>query len=656
MSIKKKLLAVLLLTSVVPLIIFIAISFYFAENTAVKNSMSDNLKRTELVQEKVSALINEDLHGLEMAAKNPSIQSYDKEGINNVLSYNLKVYKSFGSYVVTKPDGNQFIKVPDGKLANAADRNFFQLAMKGNDEVVSEILQSNTNGNLITVLATPIRDAQNANVTGVLQGTIQLTMLKDFVKELSDNDVTVYVLDSDGKLLADANKTLEKLEDREDLSDYAFVKDGLSGNKGSVSVKKDGTDMLVSYVKDPKTGWLICAEKPYGLVIKDSIKSSLIISSIGLILIILSSIFGYLVIRRGIKPIQLIASVAEDIAKGNLTIKNINIKSKDEIGILSRSFEKMVNNLQELIDNIKVHTVRVSEASKELAEVCGLQSQASTTTAENVNEIAEGALRVNSSIDKISSNIDNLELRINNVKEKSNTVTKVVDNAADYSESGSKALSQINLSMKNIQESVNNIAEVLHKLGEHSKAIGEITEVIKGISEQTNLLALNAAIEAARAGEQGKGFAVVAEEVRALAEQSGVAAEKVSNLINGIQSETENVSVVMEKGLNEVDCGSRIIEEANRYFDLIFNSIQEISVNIKEVDKSIESMENDGKEISLNMKTMAELSNSVSVGAQTISATTEEQVASIEEMTASAAELGEMSESLEKMTDKFQIS
>lgn len=656
MSIKKKLILALLSASIIPLIIFIAVNFYFSQNTAVKNAMDDNLKRTEVVQEKICALINENLDNLKILAKTSNIKSYNEEENKMVLTDALKIYTNVRAFVITKADGNQFESVPDSKLSNVNDRGFFQLAIKGQEEVVSEVLVSKSDGQLITVLATPIKDSGNGNTTGMLQGTIGLTMLNDFVKELSEDNTNVYILDKDGKLLADASKTLDKPEDRDELSSFEFVKDGLNGKEGSVKVKKDGKDMIVSYVKDPKTGWLVCAEKPYNIVIQNSIKNSMLTSLIGVVLLIITSIIVFILVRRGIKPIQQLVLAADSISNGDLKIKQINIKSKDEIGILSRSFEKMLRNLQELIDNIKVHTVQVSEASKELAEVCDQQSQASTTTAENVNEIAEGSLKVNSSIDKISSNIDNLELRINDVKEKSNTVTKVVDNAADYSESGSKALSQINLSMKNIQESVNNIAKVLDKLGEHSKAIGEITEVIKGISEQTNLLALNAAIEAARAGEQGKGFAVVAEEVRTLAEQSGVAAEKVSNLINGMQSETKNVSVVMDKGLNEVDGGSKIIEEANRYFDLIFNSIQEISVNMKEVDESIVSMEGNGKEISLNVKTMAELSNNVSVGAQTISATTEEQVASIEEMTASAAELGEMSESLEKLTNQFKIS
>ena len=87
------------------------------------------------------------------------------------------------------------------------------------------------------------------------------------------------------------------------------------------------------------------------------------------------------------------------------------------------------------------------------------------------------------------------------------------------------------------RQTVSRSAQVVTKLGENSKEIGQIVETISGIAGQTNLLALNAAIEAARAGEQGKGFAVVAEEVRKLAEQSKAAAERIANLIEGIQKE-----------------------------------------------------------------------------------------------------------------------
>jgi len=217
-------------------------------------------------------------------------------------------------------------------------------------------------------------------------------------------------------------------------------------------------------------------------------------------------------------------------------------------------------------------------------------------------------------------------------------------------------LLKVNSSMDNIQQSVNRIAKVLDKLGEHSEEIGKINEVIKGISEQTNLLALNAAIEAARAGEQGKGFAIVADEVRKLAEQSGDAAGQVSIIIDGIQKETKNVIHVMNNGINEVDNGSKVVNEANSYFELIFNSIQEISININEVSGSLENMNRTGKDVFVNINDIVEFSEKVAGKTQGISASTEEQVASIEEMTASAQSFGELAITLENLTNKFKTN
>ena len=81
-------------------------------------------------------------------------------------------------------------------------------------------------------------------------------------------------------------------------------------------------------------------------------------------------------------------------------------------------------------------------------------------------------------------------------------------------------------------------SETVGRLARATGEIEQIVQLITSIASQTNLLALNATIEAARAGDAGKGFAVVAGEVKALANQTRQATEKVAAQITGIQTET----------------------------------------------------------------------------------------------------------------------
>ena len=102
--------------------------------------------------------------------------------------------------------------------------------------------------------------------------------------------------------------------------------------------------------------------------------------------------------------------------------------------------------------------------------------------------------------------------------------------------------------MRDMQEKVEAIASRALSLGERTQKIGEILELINDIAGQTNLLALNAAIEAARAGEAGRGFAVVAAEVRKLAERSLRSTESISEIIVGVQAETNATIMATEQG------------------------------------------------------------------------------------------------------------
>ena len=194
------------------------------------------------------------------------------------------------------------------------------------------------------------------------------------------------------------------------------------------------------------------------------------------------------------KSISKIISIMDTMSKGDLT-NNIEIKQKDEIGMMAESIKNMMSTLNTIVINIKNSADYVSSGSNQVSESSQLLSQGSSEQASTTEEVS-------SLIEEISSNI---EQNSSNAKKTENIALQLVNDANKSSELVTKTISAMN-------------------------KIAEKILIVEDIARQTNLLALNAAIEAARAGEHGKGFAVVASEVRKLAEHSGIAAGEISEL------------------------------------------------------------------------------------------------------------------------------
>ncbi|MGL5630874.1 MAG: methyl-accepting chemotaxis protein [Azovibrio sp.] len=130
---------------------------------------------------------------------------------------------------------------------------------------------------------------------------------------------------------------------------------------------------------------------------------------------------------------------------------------------------------------------------------------------------------------------------LGNEKKKIETVqaTDISTNSRDLMHRMSHDLTQL---AEKAQQTMGTVAG----LSTSAEKIGHILSLIHEIADQTNLLALNAAIEAARAGEAGRGFAVVADEVRKLAERTGVATKEISTLVSAIQQDTSKAHASME--------------------------------------------------------------------------------------------------------------
>lgn len=312
-------------------------------------------------------------------------------------------------------------------------------------------------------------------------------------------------------------------------------------------------------------------------------------------------------------PVRALEANASRVAEGDLTVDEVNIKNRDEIGLLAVAFNQMVESLRDIAFQLKEKSHQVAVAAQELTS--------------NSEQMTEVTMENGSTVSELAATVDNVAADAQNVAAAS-------DSAVKLAEEGTRAVEKVTSQMQVISNSTQTVSLRINSLGQKSNEISQIVELITQIADQTNLLALNAAIEAARAGEAGRGFAVVAEEVRKLAEQSASAAKDIKELINSIQLESNEAVQAISSGVREVDEGNAVVTNVGISFKSIIGTINQLTEQVHAV---------------------AAASQEMAAGIQNVSGTMEEQTASMEEVSAAAESLSRMSADLDELAARFKV-
>lgn len=377
--------------------------------------------------------------------------------------------------------------------------------------------------------------------------------------------------------------------------------------------------------------------------------------AINLVAVVFIALVGWSITRAIANPLKDVAGIAREIAGGNLAVKQLSIHATDEIGQVAMTVNEMLKNLRELIQKVSNSSAQVAASSEELNASAEQSAQAANHIAAAIGEIADGATNQLHAASETTAIVEQMSASVQQVAANTNQVAAQSAQAADKAVAGGNAVAKAVTQMGNIEGTVNTSAKVVMKLGERSKEIGQIVDTISGIAGQTNLLALNAAIEAARAGEQGRGFAVVAEEVRKLAEQSQEAAKKIAELIGEIQADTDRAVLAMNDGTREVKTGAEVVNAAGAAFREIADLVTQVSGQVKEISASIQQMASGSQQIVGSVTTIDKLSKKSAGESQSVSAATEEQLASMEEIASSSQALAILAQDLQVAVGKFKV-
>ncbi|MBI44409.1 methyl-accepting chemotaxis protein [uncultured Marinobacter sp.] len=286
----------------------------------------------------------------------------------------------------------------------------------------------------------------------------------------------------------------------------------------------------------------------------------------------------------------------------DLTIE-LDVRRNDEIGSVSRAFNRMMAKIRESMHTVMDNAERVEQAARSIARKAETTEREVLAQRDNTDQVASATTEMAASAVQVRENAIHTTRKSMATAESASTGESLARNAVE----GIEALNT----------EVQDGARRIEQLDQRTSQMSDMLKVISDIADQTNLLALNAAIEAARAGEQGRGFAVVADEVRALARRTQDSTEDIRNTINGLKTEVvdcvetmrhasdmaeQQVQAILkvETELQTIAAAVREITDLNQEMESAANEQSEVSEsinhNVIEISRSAEQTSNDAQE------------------------------------------------------------
>ncbi|ADL05121.1 methyl-accepting chemotaxis protein [Lacrimispora saccharolytica] len=559
----------------------------------------------------------------------PAVKDYslyvDKEGAKNKTAQSLGAYSQYSSqdyYRVAKETKASYITNP-----------------------------YTYNGIMMSTIAFPIMKGDE--VIGVILADINVSNFSK-IKTSDSKYPTMYVdIFTEGNMIAfdsrSADNIGKNLEEIIPASEYGKIT-ALQQAKTEFHIdtkRSDGTMESRHYYPitcGSQTWWASsCLDK------KDLTKDVTGIVALMILLAALALVFINVVImiflKKTLRPMEGVVAAAASISSGDLDIR-MEIKSGDEIGILSKTFVEMAENLDFIIQdishvlgemskgNFKVTTnneekytgayrfildamrnirLTLSDTLLEIEQASGQVSTGASQVSDASQSLSQGATEQASSIEELSSAITEISKRVK-------------ENAANALEANALSMEACE-GMLTGDQKMKDMIKAMNEIANTSSEISKIIKTIDDIAFQTNILALNAAVEAARAGSAGKGFAVVADEVRNLAGKSAEAAQ--------------NTTALIENAITAIGKGTKIAGETAEALRQVVEKSNISAVRVAEIAEASASQSDSLTQITTGI-------DQISAVVQTTSATSEESAATSEELSAQAFHL-------KSLVERFQL-
>jgi len=382
-----------------------------------------------------------------------------------------------------------------------------------------------------------------------------------------------------------------------------------------------------------------------------------IIKQIIFVVFVLSIIIIVVVIiiaKKVAAPIKTVADSISTIAEGNISEPTDASSRILEIQNLVLASSKLQTTLSDIIGKTKNISSELGVDAESVSTLSSRSSDGATQIAQAMEDLAQGATGLAENVQNINEQTIELGFAIEGITNNASSLIESSNNIRVANKEASDCIAMVSRSSDESVNAVNDISAQINATNEAIDRIKSAVEMISNIASQTNLLALNASIEAARAGDAGRGFAVVATEIGSLSEQSNSSAQEIKALVNEIVEKSEQSVALSQQVAKIISDEQTFIDTTQDKFTVLNNEIQMSIDGINSISQKIESLEGVKNVIMGAVSDLSAISEENAASNQEVSASISGIVEAITEIARSSDGTSSRAQTLNETVDYFR--